>query len=320
MAHLRRPRSSRCARRAAATSLDSLIPRVVGARRAHRGRRADLGLSMSSSARSLGPAFGGVLVATVGVGWPTASTSSTSSFVAGLLGRMRAVPPQRMRTAPSIAASSRGSVRLVPQGSAGHLRGRPVRDVLRLPLRPLPVRRGRPATPRGRWDCCNRAGFVGRAVATVTSADGPARAPPRPRDRLRRCCLGSSYRGLRARPRHLVGAVLMLAFAGGGDMVSGIFRQPHVEPDDPGRDTWSDGRDRAARRTPGTDIRSGPLESRRTVDVAAQSVVSGGSLRRRCFRARGRIAFAMDVRRTNRRERRATNTIARAPSGRDRDE
>ena len=121
-------------------SLDAMIPRIVPLDL--QGSAAALSSIRMNIGTLLGPAIGGILVATAGPA--TAYSVDVVSF--RLLARL---PARHGRSSPyggrnrTVTASDRRRlvVRLVAQGLARHLRHRSVRDVLRLPVRSLPVHR-----------------------------------------------------------------------------------------------------------------------------------------------------------------------------------
>jgi MFS family permease len=203
-------------------SLDALLPRIV----AHDelvAAGALNGLSMSLATMA-GPAFGGVLIATVGVwaGYAFDVVTFAASMVALIM--MRAVPPPSGAERPSLRGIAEG---LEYAWSRKDLLGTYLVDLSAMffafPYALFPFVADALHAP---WalGLLYSAGFLGGALATATS--GWTRQV---RHHGRAIVYASAVWGAAIAAFGLAHdiwfALAMLAIAGAGDMVSGIFRQ-----------------------------------------------------------------------------------------------
>ena len=203
-------------------SLDGLVPRLV--ERDELPAAGALSSFRMTIGMVVGPAIGGVLIATIGL--PLTYTVDVATFLVSLaaLRLMRAVPPPPGAEAPVAAADHGGRpLRAQPPRPAGHLRRRHRRHVLRhadgaVPgdRRQLRRRRGARAAVRGaqrRLAARDRLQRLDRRTCAATAAA---------------ICLAAAGWGAAivafGLTDNLPVALVFLAIAGGADMISGLFR------------------------------------------------------------------------------------------------
>ncbi len=203
-------------------SLDALLPRIV----AHDqlGAAAALtGLSMSLATMA-GPALGGVLIAVVGVwaGYAVDVVTFAGSMVALLM--MRAVPPPRGADRPSLRGIAEG---LGYAWSRKDLLGTYLVDLSAMffafPYALFPFVAD---ALHADWalGLLYSAGFLGGALATATSG-WTRRIHHHGRAIVYASAVWGAAIALFGLAHDIWAALAMLAVAGAGDMVSGIFRQ-----------------------------------------------------------------------------------------------
>jgi MFS family permease len=203
-------------------SLDALVPRIV----AHDelvAAGALSGFSMSLSTMA-GPALGGVLIATLGVwaGYGVDVLTFAASLVALLM--MRAVPPPADAVRPSLQAIGAG---LSYAWSRKDLLGTYLVDLSAMffafPYALFPFVADDLGAP---WalGLLYSAGFAGGAAATATSG-WTRHVHHHGRAIVYASAVWGAAIAAFGLSRNIWVALVMLAVAGGGDMVSGIFRQ-----------------------------------------------------------------------------------------------
>ncbi len=203
-------------------SLDALLPRIV----AHDELVAASALNglSGSLATVAGPAFGGVLIATAGVwaGYAFDVVTFAASLVALTL--MRAVPPPTGAEPPSLRGIGEG---LAYAWSRKDLLGTYLVDLSAMffafPYALFPFVADALHAP---WalGLLYSAGFVGGAIATATSG-WTRRVHRHGRAIVYASALWGGAIALFGLSSNIWLALTLLAVAGAGDMVSGIFRQ-----------------------------------------------------------------------------------------------
>ncbi|MGZ4611096.1 MAG: MFS transporter [Actinomycetes bacterium] len=203
-------------------SLDAMLPRIVGHDELVAASALN-GLS-GSLATMAGPAVGGVLIATIGVGAGYAFDVLTFGGSLVALTLMRAVPPPTGAERPSLRGVGAG---LAYAWSRKDLLGTYLVDLSAMffafPYALFPFVADSLHAP---WalGLLYSAGFVGSAIATATS--GWTRHVHRHgRAIVYASAVWGAAIALFGLSSNIWLALVMLAVAGGGDMVSGIFRQ-----------------------------------------------------------------------------------------------
>jgi MFS family permease len=203
-------------------SLDALLPRIV----AHdelAAAGAINGLSMTISTMA-GPALGGLLIASYGVGAGYAVDIATFGASLVAIAMMRAVPPPKGAERPSLRGIADG---LGYAWSRKDLLGTYLVDLSAMffafPYALFPFVAD---SLHARWalGLLYSAGFVGAAIATATSG-WSRRVHHHGRAIVYASALWGAAIAAFGLSTNIWGCLVLLAVAGAGDMISGIFRQ-----------------------------------------------------------------------------------------------